>query len=97
MSLGFQRSVLTKLGTLIEKRDETLAILRVLLLNATRGVNENEMLEDILPSPLDSTEDLQELCSRLNDEEFRKKMVRGFYNDKIEHTNTSHVFIVKRC
>ena len=79
---------------MIEKHDETLAILRVLL-SATRGVNENEMLEDILPSPLDSTEDLQELCSRLNDEEFRKKMVRGFYNDKIEHTNTSHVFIVK--
>ena len=94
MSLGFQRSVLTKLETLIEKHDETLAILRVLL-SATRGVNENVMLEDILPSPLDSTEDLQELCSRLNDEEFRKKMVRGFYNDKIEHTNTSHVFIVK--
>jgi hypothetical protein len=73
----FQRSVLTKLETLIEKHDETLAILRVLL-SATRGVNENEMLEDILPSPLDSVQDLQELCSRLDDEEFRKKIVRKF-------------------
>lgn len=69
--------MLTKLETLIEKHDETLAILRVLL-SATRGVNENEVLEDILPSPLNSVEDLQGLCSRLDDEEFRKKMVRRF-------------------
>ena len=69
--------MLTKLETLIEKHDETLAILRVLL-SATRGVNENEVLEDILPSPLNSVEDLQGLCSGLDDEEFRKKMVRKF-------------------
>lgn len=72
--LGFQRSVLTKLDTLIEKHDETLSILRVLL-SATRGVNDKELLDDILPSPLDTVEEMTEFCSRLDDEEFRKKMV----------------------
>jgi hypothetical protein len=69
-----QRSVLTKLDTLIEKHDETLSILRVLS-SATRGVNDKELLDDILPSPLDTVEEITEFYSRLDDEEFRKKMV----------------------
>ena len=74
MSLGFQRSVLTKLDTLIDKHEEALSILRVLL-NATKGVNEEEVLEDVIPNAIDDVETLEELCSRLHDDSYRKKLV----------------------
>lgn len=63
----------------IEKQDEALSILRVLL-TATRGVGGNDVLEDILPVPIDSVQDLQELSEKLGDEEYMKKMV--WYNLK---------------
>ncbi|XP_046855721.1 uncharacterized protein LOC124448787 isoform X2 [Xenia sp. Carnegie-2017] len=50
---GFQRSVLTKLETLIVKQEETLSILRALL-SATKGVDEHEILEDVVPNAFDS-------------------------------------------
>jgi hypothetical protein len=58
-----------------------LSILRVLL-SATRGVNDKELLDDILPSPLDTVEEITEFCSRLDDEEFRKKMVGSSTKEK---------------
>lgn len=49
---------------MIEKQDEGISILRVLL-SATRGVGENDMLEDVLPNPIDSVEDLKALSVHL--------------------------------
>ena len=75
MSLGFQRSVLTKLDTLIDKHEEALSILRVLL-SATKGINEEEVLEDVIPDAFDSVEQLEEFSSRLQDDDnYRKKLV----------------------
>lgn len=76
------------MDTMIEKQDEALSILRVLL-SATRGVGGNDMLEDILPKPMDSVEELEELSARLADEDIRKKMVGtwgGFTYTKTPYT-----------
>lgn len=64
---------------MIQKQDEGLAILR-LLLSATRGVNGNDMLEDVLPKPIDNSEEMAALSSRLTEEEFQKKMVCGIFD-----------------
>ncbi|XP_046864389.1 uncharacterized protein LOC124458416 [Xenia sp. Carnegie-2017] len=72
---GFQRSVLTKLETLIDKQEEALSILRALL-SATKGVDEHEILEDVLPNPLDSVEELEDLFSSLDEEKSRRKLLQ---------------------
>lgn len=60
---------------MIEKQDEGLSILRMLL-GATSKTNTDIMLEDIIPNPADSVEDLNKLSSRLDDDqEFTNKMV----------------------
>ena len=46
-----------------------------MLLSATRGVNNEDILEDIIPKALDSVEELEELSSRLDDDDYRKKLV----------------------
>ena len=74
LAFQFQRSVLTKLDTPIDKHEEALSILRVLL-SATKGVNDEEIIEDIIPNALDSIDELEELSSRLNDDDYRKKLV----------------------
>ena len=58
------------MDTLIDKHEEALSILSVSL-SATRGVNNEDILEDI-PKALDSVEELEELSSRLDDD-YRKK------------------------
>ena len=72
--LDFQRCVLTKIDLIIEKPDEGLSMLRMVL-GATRGADENDMLEDVIPKAIDSVEELNKLSSRLDDEEFMKKVV----------------------
>ena len=74
MSLGFQGSVLAKLDTLIDKHEEALSILGVLL-SATKGINEEEVLEDVIPNAFVSVEQFEEFSSRLNDDNYRKKLV----------------------
>jgi hypothetical protein len=59
---------------LIDKHEEALSILRVLL-SATRGVHNEDILEDIIPKALDSVDELEELSSRLDDDDYRKKLV----------------------
>ena len=46
-----------------------------MVLCATRGADENDMLEDVIPRAIDSVEEVNKLSSRLDDEEFMKKVV----------------------
>ncbi|CAB3984199.1 Hypothetical predicted protein [Paramuricea clavata] len=69
---SFQRSVLAKLDIMIEKQSEALSILQVLL-GATKGVSGQDMLDDVLPKPIDSPEELEEMSAGLSDEDVRKK------------------------
>ncbi|XP_028415606.1 uncharacterized protein LOC114538964 isoform X3 [Dendronephthya gigantea] len=69
---SFQRSVLTKLDIMLEKQEEALSILRVVL-GATRGVSGNDMLEDIIPNPLDSVENWKTLMIDLQMKMLGKK------------------------
>ena len=71
--IDFQRTVLTKLETIIQKQEDGLSMLRMLL-GATK-VDGNDILEDVLPQPLDTAEALKELNTRLEDDQYRRKMV----------------------
>ena len=57
---------------MIEKQSEALSILQVLL-GATKGVAGHDMLEDVLPKPIDSPEELEKMSACLSDEDVRKK------------------------
>ena len=60
---------------MIEKQDEGLSILQILLGATSKGTaNTDIMLEDIIPNPVDSVEDLNKL-SLIDDQEFTNKMV----------------------
>ena len=72
--VGFQRSVLSKLDIMIEKQSEVLSILQVLL-NATKGAGGHDMLEDVLPKPIDSPKELEQMSAGLSDEDVRKRTV----------------------
>ena len=73
--LDFQRSVLAKLDMMIEKQSECLSMLQVLL-GAAKGVGGQDMLEDVLPKPNDTCEELEEMSAGLSDNDVRKKTVR---------------------
>ena len=68
--LDFKRSVLLKLETIIQKQDG-LSIMRVLL-DATRGVGGNDILDDVLPKPAECDGDIQILCGRLGEENLKE-------------------------
>ena len=57
---------------MIEKQSEALSILQVLL-GAAKGVGGQDMLEDVLPKPIDSPEELEKMSAGLSDEEIKKK------------------------
>jgi hypothetical protein len=65
-----------KLETIIENQNEGLRMLRQLA-TVTRGVGGSDtcMLEDVLPEPINEVLAFNELCEKLADDEFRKKMV----------------------
>ena len=63
---------------MIEKQSEALSILQVLL-GAAKGVGGQDMLEDVLPKPIDSPEELEKMSAGLSDEEIKKKTVRRSY------------------
>ena len=45
------------------------------LLSATKGLNDKDIFEDIIPNALDKMDDLKEFCSRLIDDDYRRKLV----------------------
>jgi hypothetical protein len=68
--------VLAKLDILIEKQSENQSILQVLL-GVAKGVGGQDMLEDVLPKPIDTWQELEEMSAGLSDNDVRKKTVRA--------------------
>ncbi|XP_046855916.1 uncharacterized protein LOC124449018 [Xenia sp. Carnegie-2017] len=89
---GFQRSLLTKLETLIDKQEEASSILRVLL-RAKKGVDEDEILEDVVPNPLDSVEELEDLSSSLDEEKSRRKFLKEVLKVKMIFMTCSYICV----
>ena len=73
MSLDFQGTVLVKLDTPIDEHEEALSILGVLL-SATKGINEEEVSEDVIPNAFESVEQFDEFSSCLNYDNYIKKL-----------------------
>ena len=63
------------MDTIIEKHDEALSILRAILTASKGTIEEEAVLEDILPNPINTVEDVEDFSCRLDDESFRKKTV----------------------
>ena len=68
--------MLAKLDILIEKQSENQSILQVLL-GVAKGVGGQDMLEDVLPKPIDTWQELEEMSAGLSDNDVRKKTVRA--------------------
>lgn len=75
--LDFQINVLMKLDTILERQNEGLGILRQILA-ATKGrsTDDTDIIEDILPKPLETPDQMKEFCCQLDDDSFKKKLVR---------------------
>ena len=73
----FQLHVLLKLDEIIENQREGLTLLRRLVAAACKA---REGDEDMVPHPLDTTDDLANLCERLKDDGIRKNMVNSLEN-----------------
>ncbi|XP_032813184.1 uncharacterized protein LOC116943931 [Petromyzon marinus] len=70
--LNYKSQVLLKLDIIIENQAEQLHLLQTL---ANRAVV-NETLEDVLPNPFNTTDELEELCCRIStDDKFKKDMI----------------------
>lgn len=66
-------NVLAKLDTIIENQQEQLLLLRNI--TASTHVGSGEALEELIPSKINSFEELMEFDEKLQDTEFKKKMV----------------------
>ena len=72
---GGHQKLMAKMESVCEQQQEMLAHLRQL--TAEREVSGATVFEDILDRPASSIAELQELCGRLEEKDFRKKMVRA--------------------
>ncbi|CAB3977710.1 Hypothetical predicted protein [Paramuricea clavata] len=73
---NFQRSVLVKLDAMLANQQEALSLLRKLV-GASKSPGGGELLEDVIRKQMDSTDDLQAVCNKLNeDDSFKAKMVK---------------------
>jgi hypothetical protein len=60
---------------MLENQQEALSLLRKLV-GASKSQGGGELLEDVIRKQMDSTDDLQAVCNKLNeDESFKAKMV----------------------
>lgn len=66
-------TVLAKLDTIIENQQEQLVLLRNI--TASTHSSSGEALEELIPSKMNSVEELMEFDEKLQDTEFKKKMV----------------------
>ena len=72
--LGFQVNVLAKLDAILENQLEELLLLRNITAS-TQSSGSGEGVEDLIPSKINSLEELLEFDEKLQDAEFKKKMV----------------------
>ena len=72
----FQRNVLMKLDTIICNQEEHNNLLRQLASRSRVGAGEGQnVVEDVVPEQMDNKQELEEFCAKLQDTDFRKKMV----------------------
>jgi len=72
--IGFQVSVMAKLDTIIENQQEQNLLLRQIAASSLSS-GYGDTLDELIPSKMDSLEELLEFEEKLQDTEFKKKMV----------------------
>lgn len=75
--LGFQVNVLAKLDAILENQLEELLLLRNIAAS-TQSSGSGEGVEDLVSSKINSHQELLEFDEKLQDAEFKKKMVYSF-------------------
>ncbi len=63
-----------------------------MLLGATK-VDGNDIPEDVLPQPLDTAEALKELNTRLEDDQYRRKIVASLFKKKSFYLGRNFILI----
>ncbi|KAK2149342.1 hypothetical protein LSH36_455g07085 [Paralvinella palmiformis] len=71
---SFNVSVLKKLDSVISNQNAQMITLKKIA-DATRGMEEDDLVEDIIPAPIDSVEELNRFNSKLGDPKFNKKLI----------------------
>ena len=76
-----------KLDTIIQNQNEQLTLIRQLA-SATRGVSGKDVVDDVLPDPLNGSADLTMFTQQLQEKAARDKFVSvlimsSFFHDKI--------------
>ena len=73
---GFQLNVLMKLTDIIENQKEQMSLLRQIV---TSSSNVEESVEDVLPKPIDTIKEMDDMRDRLRDSNYRKKLASYSY------------------
>ncbi|XP_071945707.1 uncharacterized protein [Antedon mediterranea] len=73
---SFKINVLMKLDTIIKNQNEQLQIIKNQAIQ--KGALEDAEIEDVVPQPLESKEELYSLDEKLKDAAFRKNMIKYF-------------------
>lgn len=71
--LDFQQAVLRKLDLIIENQRDGLLMMQKV--SALLNGGQDQDVEDVVPAKMKETDEVEELCERLQTPEFRKKMV----------------------
>ncbi|KAK6490544.1 hypothetical protein HHUSO_G5106 [Huso huso] len=73
LRLNFQRSVLMKLDSILEKKQEGLVLLQRVVSSLGSSV---EDIDNVFPRPWQTIEEMENMCTHLDkDVDLRKKMV----------------------
>lgn len=74
----YQKNILLNLQCILENQKEQLSLLRQLV-SCSRAGSGDLILEDVLPQPVNTIEELQQLCEKLKQEAFYTNMVIKCY------------------
>lgn len=70
-------SIVIKQELLLEQQVELLQLLKQVLLSAsTESLEKDEQLSEIIGAPMETTEQLNEFCKKLDNDKFRRQLVR---------------------
>jgi hypothetical protein len=70
----FQLNVMAKLDIIIENQQEQLMLLRQIAVS-NNSCGSAEVIDELIPSQFNTTEELRDFDEKLRDTEFKKKMV----------------------
>ena len=82
----FQLNVLRTLDRIENQQQDQLSLITQIF-NVTRGAGGDDMVEDLVVAPNNYVDELTELCDKLGDQQFRKKLVNKCVDGMCDNNN----------